>query len=167
MNKIMIKYFFLAIIYTLLQVLVLNEILFNSYIIPFLYIILIIKLPLKIQKWFLILFSFFIGFVNDLFSSTIGFHSTACVLIGFLKPMLGKISIPYNLLNENDEISLEKIGYKSFIVFSFILILIHSSCLFFIEHLDFNFKIFIKIISSSIISLIVIIITELAIKKQK
>jgi len=161
MNKHFIKYLGLLPVYVLLQVLVLNEVLFSAYINPFLYVLLIISLPLKTPKWFLLSYAFLLGFSIDLFSGSLGFHSTATILIAFVKPFISKITIPHNILGDSDEITMEKVGSKSFITFSLFLILIHNSCLFTIEHLSFNLVLFGKILASSIATLIIVLITQL------
>ena len=161
MNKHFIKYLGLLPIYVLLQVLVLNEVLFSAYINPFLYVLLIISLPLKTPKWFLLSYAFLLGFSIDLFSGSLGFHSTATILIAFVKPFISKITIPHNILGESDEITLKKVGTKSFITFSLFLILIHNSCLFMTEHLSVNLALFGKIVASSVVTLIIVLITQL------
>ena len=167
MSKLYFKYLSLLPVYILLQVLVLNQILFSAYINPFLYVLLIISLPHKTPKWFLLIYAFLLGFLIDLFSSSLGFHSTASVLIAFIKPIISKISIPHNILGEMDEICLQKIGTKAYITFSLLLIITHHGCLFTLEHLSFNFIIFSKIIASSIVTLIIVLITQLLISKKK
>ena len=161
MNKYFIKYLGALPLYVLLQVVVLNEVLFYAYINPFLYVILIICLPLKTPKWFLLIYAFLLGFSIDLFSGSLGFHSTATVLIAFMKPFISKITIPYNILAETDEITLKKIGNKAFITFSLFLILVHNSCLFITEHLSLNLALFSKIIASSLVTLVIVLITQL------
>lgn len=161
MNNHYIKYIWLLVLFVLLQVLVLNSVLFFSYINPYLYLVLIISLPLKTPKWFLLTYAFTIGFLIDLFTGSLGFHSTATVFTAFIKPFISKIIIPHNILGDHDEINLNKIGIKSFIIFSFIIILIHNNSLFLLEHLNFNIQIFAKIIASSLITLILILILEL------
>lgn len=161
MNNHFIKYLGLLPLYVLLQVLVLNEILFSAYINPFLYVVLIISLPLKTPKWFLLSYAFLLGFSIDLFSGSLGFHSTATILIAFVKPFISKITIPHNVLGETDKITLNKIGSKAFITFSLFLILIHNSCLFITEHLSVNLALFGKILASSVVTLIIVLITQL------
>ena len=161
MNKYFIKYLRLLPLYVVLQVVVLNEVLFSAYINPFLYVILIISLPLKIPKWFLLIYAFLLGFFIDLFSGSLGFHSTATILIAFIKPFISKITIPYNILGETDEITLKKVGNKAFITFSLFLILIHNSCLFITEHLSITLALFGKIMASSLVTLIIVLITQL------
>ena len=167
MNKHFIKYLSLLPLFVLLQVLVLNEILFFSYINPYLYLALILSLPLKTPKWFLLLYAFFLGFFIDLFGGSLGFHSTATVLIAFLKPAISKITIPHNILEDNDEICMNKIGNKSFIMYSLILLLFHNTVLFLLEHLSFSFSILGKIIASSFFTLILILMMELFKTKKK
>ena len=161
MNKHFIKYLSLLPIFVLLQVLVLNEVLFFTYINPYLYLVLIISLPIKTPKWFLLIYAFLLGFFIDIFGGNLGFHSTATVFIAFVKPAITKITIPHNILGDTDEICLNKVGGKSFITFSLIMILIHNSLLFTLEHLDFNLPILGKSIASSILTLILILISEL------
>ena len=110
MNKYFIKYLGLIPLFVLLQVLVLNEILFFAYINPYLYLTLIISIPLKTPNWLLLFYAFLIGFLIDLFSGSLGFHSTATVFIAFIKIGLAKITIPYNILEDMDEITLNKIA---------------------------------------------------------
>ena len=167
MNKLYLKYIYLVPVYVLLQVLILNQIQLSAYINPFLYLLLIIGLPIKTKKWFLLTYAFFLGLIIDAFSSSLGFHSTACVLIAFIKPIISKITIPNNILGETDNITIQKIGNKSYITFSLLLIIIHHACIFIIEHLDFNIIILIKIFLNSLITLILIIITQFLIWERK
>lgn len=161
MNKYHVKYLGLLPIFVLLQVLVLNEILFFTYINPYLYLALIISLPLKTPKWFLLIYAFLLGFFIDIFEGSIGFHSTATVFIAFIKSTVSKITIPHNILEDTDEITSNKVGSKSFITFSFLIILLHNHILFVLEHLNFNFPILCKIIASSLVTLVLILILEI------
>ncbi len=88
MNKYYAKYLGLLPLFFLLQVLVLNEILFLTYINPYLYLALIISLPSKTSKWFLLVYAVIIGFFIDLFGGSLGFHSTAAVFISFINPAI-------------------------------------------------------------------------------
>jgi rod shape-determining protein MreD len=160
MNKHFIKYLGLLPLYVLLQVIVLNEVFFSTYINPFLYVVLIISLPFKTPNWFLLIYAFLLGFSIDLFSGSLGFHSTATILIAFIKPFIGKITIPHNILSDTDEITLKKVGNKAFITFSLFLILIHNSCLFITEHLSVSLALFGKIMASSLVTLIIVLITQ-------
>ena len=166
-NNIYIRYITLIPIYVLIQTLILDEILFAGYINPFLYIILIINLPIKIKKWFLLSYAFLLGITLDFTNSTLGFHSTATVLIGFLKPLISRLSIPHNTLGDLDIIDINKIGIKAYLIYSITLIITHNTCLFYIEYLSFDFNMLMKTIASSLVTLIIILITQLLIQKRK
>jgi hypothetical protein len=118
-------------------------------------------MPYKIPKWFLLFYAFIIGFLIDLFSGTLGIHSSACLILVLLKSPISKITIPHNIIEETDELVMQKIGAKSFILFSFILVLIHHTILFILEHVALDFQILMKIIASTIITTIIISITQL------
>jgi len=167
MSSIYKKYILLLPLYVIIQIMILNQILFFSYINPYLYIILIVTLPLKTSSIFLFVYSFILGFCIDIFSMSIGYHSTACVLIAFFKNTIQKLTIPNNILNDDDEITLKKIGNQAYIIFTFILILSHHTFLFFLEHFEINFKIILKILLSTIASLIIIYITQLLLQSKK
>ena len=161
MTRDLIKYIIQIPVYTLIQILILNEILFLSYINPYLYIIQIIVLPYKTPKWFLIIYAFFLGFSIDIFSGTLGMHSFASVLIAFCKNSIAKITIPHNIVEQGDELIMQKIGVKSFLTYTFLITLIHLSTLFFLEHLNLEFKMLFKILLSVITTTILISITQL------
>jgi hypothetical protein len=65
-----------------------------------------------------------------------------------------------------DDINMWKIGFKTYSLFALIIIITHHSFLFIIENMDFNIHILNKIISSSFITLIMLCIVQLAIKKK-
>ena len=167
MNKIYKKYIKLVPVYILIQVLILNDVLFFNYINPYLYLALIISWPIKNEKWILLVYAFFLGFFIDLFNGSLGFHSTATVFTAFVRSSLIKITIPHNILSENDEISQTKIGKKSFITYSFLVILLQHLIIFLLEHLSFNLQILFKVIASSLVTLTLILILEIVKSSKK
>jgi rod shape-determining protein MreD len=78
-----IRYFIIFIILILLQVLLFNNIQFSGYINPYVYIMLILLLPVEIPAWSLLLISFFTGLTVDFFTGTPGMHASATLLSGF------------------------------------------------------------------------------------
>ena len=90
MNK-ELKYIFQLPFFLLIQIYILNEVFFASYINPFLYLILIIIMPFKTPKWFLLFYAFIFGFFIDVFSGNLGMHSTACLILAIFKDTISKI----------------------------------------------------------------------------
>ena len=169
MTKLLYKYIALSPLFIIIQIFILNDVFFANFTNPFLYIILIITIPKNTPKWFLLIFAFQLGFFIDLFSNSLGYNSTSCVLIAFLRPIIIEFIIANNIINELDQISMQKLGFKSFFIYSFVLILIHHTTLFFLEYCDIEmlFSIILKIIISSFISLLLISIAQLFFYKTK
>jgi hypothetical protein len=157
------SYLWLAPLFVLLQVLFLNNINFVSYINPLVYLILIITLPQDTEKWFLIIYAFFLGVLLDLFEGNIGLNSSSLVFISFFKPYLTKVLIPKNSIDEKDKLELKKLGIKTFSIYALILIFIHNLFLFLLEKFSFSFilPLLLEIILSTIITFIIILIFQL------
>lgn len=162
MIKQLYKYLWLTPVFIFIQVYILNQVMFNGYINPYFYIMLIICLPQISPRWFLLTFAFLLGFFLDVFEGAIGFHSTACVLIAFIKPSIERIVIPKNAINDEQDLFLQKLGFKMFAVFSFLLIFIHHSILFLLAHFKLaSFADIVgKIALSSLITFVIILISQ-------
>ena len=104
MSKAIIKYIYHLPIFLLIQIYILNEILFASYINPYLYIIILIIMPNKIPTWFLLIYAFTFGLLIDIFSGNLGIHSTACLMIAIIKTSTSRITIPHNIIEDHDEL---------------------------------------------------------------
>ena len=73
------------VVLVLIQALILNNIHFLRIATPFLYLYFIIKMPVGTSRDLVVLFSFLIGLVIDMFSNTPGMHAAACTLAGFIR----------------------------------------------------------------------------------
>lgn len=159
----------------LIQILFLNNIhlgggyLSEYFMPPLIYLIIIITLPQDTEKWFLIFYALWSSLLLDIFEYNPGVNSSSLVLIAFLKPYLEKVFIPKNSIDEKDKLNLQILGLRVFSSYSLSLIFIHNLFLFLLEYFSFSniFYLIIKIILSSIITYIVIIILQLFSYKRK
>ncbi len=117
--------------FLLLQVIVLNHINFFGYVNPYAYIIFILLFPFDGNKTLLIFLSFLLGLSIDLFSDSGGVHAAACVLVGFLRPILLKfsfgVSYQYNVAKIN------KVTFKERLLYITSMVFIHHFMLFSLE----------------------------------
>jgi len=157
------KYLFLAPVFILIQVLLLNNIYFLNYINPLVYIILIITLPKETEKWFILIFGFIIGILLDLFEGNIGLNASSLVFISFLKPYLQKFIIPKNSVDEKDKLNLQNLGIKTFSLFALTIIFAHNLFLFLLEHFTNTsiLLLLVKILLSTLVTYIIILILQL------
>lgn len=170
MNPV-IKHIFRFILFILIQVFVLNTIPpLHQFIVPYLYFLFILWLPIGINRVALLLVAFLFGLSLDYFTGTPGLHASPCLLIAYLRPFLLQVL----LAQETAEAGYREPGHKTmgwvpYITYAGILSLIHHICLVLIEWLQFgDFFYFIgKVTGTTAISLLLILIAELLIPRKE
>lgn len=160
------------ILFILLQVFVLNEVPpLHQYIMPYIYFLFILWLPFNISRSGLLLVSFITGIFLDFFTKTPGLHAAACVLIGYIRPFLINLLMPQQGVEFNyREPSVSSLGFSQYATYVSLLTLFHHSWLFLIQSFQFGNLLYIilKIIGSTVVSLLLITIVEIIfIRKQK
>ncbi|RLD81701.1 MAG: rod shape-determining protein MreD [Bacteroidetes bacterium] len=147
----------------LIQVFIFNNIYLTGFgVIPVIYILYIILLPFETPKWLVMILAFLIGFSIDIFSDTLGLNAAASVLIAFIRPLI------LNKLSPRDgyEIgSFPRVYYQGvnwFVKYASSLVLIHQLTYYMLESFSFEsvLIIFFKIVIASIVSIILIIISQ-------
>lgn len=78
----------------IIQILLLNNLSLFGYAHVFLFILFILFLPVTTPRWLLILLSFLIGLVIDIFMGTYGLNAAVCTLLGFLRPYVLRLVTP-------------------------------------------------------------------------
>lgn len=140
---------------------------FLGYISPFPYLLFIILYPVNGNKSGLVLASFLLGLIMDMFSNSGGIHATACLVLAYFRPFIFKfafgLSYEYQTIKLNDVLTPER--------FSFILlsVFIHHFTLFVLEAFQFSFifDILIRILLSTVFTIIICIIIIYLIKPNK
>lgn len=118
----------------------------------------IVLYPVNGNRYALLLSSFFLGLLVDMFSNSGGVHAAACVMLAYLRPYIFKfsfgLSYEYQTVRINDVLTMER--------FSFILIAvaIHHLALFLLEIFKINFigDIIIRTLFSTLFTIIFSII---------
>ena len=146
------------ILLVLLQVLVLNNIQFLGYINPYLYILIILALPVQMPRWLSLILAFGLGLIIDAFANTIGMHAFATVLVAFLRSGIIKLFTSIEEGN-NHTPSFYSFGVSAYVKYVVVLVLIHHSTLLMLEAFSFvNFGITLtKIILSTAVTVLMIL----------
>ncbi|HVA97939.1 MAG TPA: rod shape-determining protein MreD [Bacteroidia bacterium] len=157
------------IILVLLQVLIIKNIALGIFVNPFIYILFIMMLPFSIPNGLLLLIAFITGLTIDMFYNTMGIHAFACVFMAYCRPTVLRIISPRDGYEFGTEPTLQSMGLQWFLPYSIILVLIHHSVLFSLEYFRFSeFGItFLKIIISSIATIILLFIIQFLFYKEK
>lgn len=151
----------------LLQVILFNNINFLGYINPYPYILFIILFPVNGNKYSLLLASFFLGLLMDIFLNSGGIHATACLLLAYFRPSIFKfsfgLSYEYQTVKLNDVLTPER--------FSFILIsvVLHHLTMFVFEifTIQYVWGIILRTLVSTIFTLLLCILIIYLIKPSK
>lgn len=157
------RFFILLII----QIIVFNNINLFGFISPFPYVLFIILYPVNGNKSGLLIASFFLGIILDMFSNSGGIHTAACIILAYFRPAIFKfafgVSYEYQTIKLNDSLTPER--------FSFLLVsvLLHHAILFVLEAFQFSliWDILVRTVLSSIITIIICIILIYLIKPNK
>ncbi len=116
----------------LVQVFVLNNIRFLGYINPYIYILFIFALPVRLPKGFSLILAFILGVIIDSFTNTLGMHTFATVLIAFLRNPVIKLfaSVEEGV---NPIPSFADFGVAAYVKYVISLVFIHHTAFFFLE----------------------------------
>ena len=149
------------------QIIFFNNMGFLGFIMPLPYILFIILYPVNGNKSGLLVASFLLGLAMDIFSNSGGIHTTACLVLAFVRPSIFKfsfgVSYEYQTIKLNDVLTPER--------FSFILIsvVVHHFTLFILEAFQVSFflDILLRAFLSTIFTVISCIIIIYLIKPNK
>ena len=157
-----IRYIIIFVILILLQVLLFNNIQFSGYVNPYVYVMLILLLPVEISSWLLLLISFFTGLTVDFFTGTPGMHTSATVLSGFIRPNILRLISPRDGYEPGATPSMEIYGFRWFLVYTLIIVVVHHFALFFLEVFRFAdfFRTLLRVLLSSLFSVTFILLAE-------
>lgn len=163
MIKIYMKYFAIFVVLTLLQTLVLNKIQVSGFINPYLYIFFILILPISTPGWALLLLGMMSGFAIDIFTNTIGMHTSAALLLAFVRPYVLTSISPREGFDSTTIPSAGQYGMIWFMKYTIIMVLIHHLALFMIEVWSFDHFIgtLFRWVVSSFFSILIIMVAEL------
>ena len=167
MNSALFMNIFRFIMLLKVQIIIFNNINFLGYISPYPYLLFIILYPVNGNKYGLLLASFLLGIILDVFSNSGGIHTAASIVLAYYRPYLFKfsfgISYEYQTIKLNDVLTPER--------FSFILlsVLIHHIILFVLEtfQISFFWDILLRTLLSSTFTILICIIIIYLIKPNR
>ena len=153
------------VLFILIQVFVLNKVPhLHRFIVPYLYYLFILWLPYTTPRILLMVIAFITGLSLDYFNMTPGLHAAACVLIAYVRPFIITLLSPKDTTEFTQrEPSPKGMGWSPYLVYAFILTLLHHIYLTFLEWMQFGtfLSFLLKVLATTAISMVFIIITEL------
>ncbi len=113
------------------QVTVFNNFYLFGFITPYPYILFIILYPVNYNRYGLLISSFLLGLILDMFDNSGGVHTAACLILAYFRPYIFKIS--FGLSYEYQTVKISSSSLQEQVVFVSISTLIHHFVLFLLE----------------------------------
>jgi rod shape-determining protein MreD len=150
-----LRFGLIFILLILLQLLLFNNIQFSGYVNPYVYILFILLLPVETPAWFMLIISFTTGIIIDMFSGTPGMHSSATLMAGFFRPYVLRVIAPRDGYEAGASPSLMTYGFRWFLSYTILIVLIHHTTLFYLEVFRFSefFRTMLRVFLSSLFSI--------------
>lgn len=158
-----VKIFRRFLILGMIQILLLKQIEFGwhneIYIKIFIYPLLIILIPLKVNRSIVLLIAFVFGLIIDIFYDSPGLNTASLLLISMIRNLVLRWLEPVEGYKIDSSLTLKNFGFNWFVTYSSILVLVNILWYFSLEAFAFEYfsQIIIKTILSFIISEIIII----------
>ncbi len=114
MSKTILQYLLLFIVLTLLQVLLFNNLVIFHTSVCFIFIYLIIRLPLSLSTNWLLTISFISGLAVDIFSDTPGVNSLAAVLLAVVKKPVMFLYVSKDDKTKDATPSIQTMGWSAY-----------------------------------------------------
>lgn len=149
------------------QIVIFNNISLFDFVTPYPYILFILLFPINSNRTGLLIGSFLLGLLLDIFSNSGGVHATACLVLAYLRPTFFKfafgLSYEYQTIRINDKLSPERF------TFLFISVITHHFILFILEYFKFVFilEALLRTILTTVFTLIVSILIIYLFKPSK
>ncbi|HZH73734.1 MAG TPA: rod shape-determining protein MreD [Mariniphaga sp.] len=163
----LLKYGFMFIVLSLVQVLIFNQVHLGGSINPFIYILFVLLLPINTPRYILLLTGFILGLVIDIFSNSLGMHAAATVFIAYLRPFVIRI-ISNREEDRNNYPGLKQNSFSWFLAYALIMVFLHHLVFFFLEFFTFThfMSTLLKVILSSLFSVFIIIVSQYLIFRE-
>jgi rod shape-determining protein MreD len=146
----------------LFQVLVLDNIMINGYMIPYIYLLFILLMPFETPRWIQLISGFALGLAMDLFTGTAGIHTAATVLAAFARPYMLGLLASRDGYEPDTFPRIHYYGFLWFLKYTFLIVLIHHMALFYLEvfQLKFFFSTLLRVVLSTILSTSTIVLSQ-------
>lgn len=153
---------FRFIVVVLFQVLVMDNVMIDGYMVPYVYLLFLLLMPFETPRWMQLLAGFALGLSIDLFENTLGIHTAATVLVAFLRPYLLNLLSPRDGYEPETFPRIHYYGFSWFLKYTLAMVVIHHFALFYLEAFQLKdfFSTLLRIFLSSILSTATIVLSQ-------
>lgn len=120
-----------------LQVFLIDKLPFLGFCHPFIYIYLLLLMPIQWPRWLQTIGGAALGLVMDMFANSPGVHMAACVLFSYMRPLLLQHAVQ-DSSRLNGAITLDSVGEGTFLRLTALLVTAHHLILFMLDAFTFH-----------------------------
>jgi len=159
---ILARNIFRFVVVILFQVLLMDNVMINGYMIPYIYLLFILLMPFETPRWIQLLAGFVLGLTMDLFTGTLGMHTAASVLVAFVRPYLLDLLAPRDGYETETFPRIHYYGFLWFLKYTLLIVLVHHLALFYLEvfQLKHFLSTLLRVVMSSILSTSTIVLSQ-------
>jgi len=152
----------------LLQVGLINNIELSIFLSPMLIVLFIVLLPIETPKWLLLLSSFLLGLIVDVFMNSLGILAFSAVLVAYLRPFYLIITAPRDGYEKGSAIGVNDYGWSWFLRYAMALtFVLHFFYFLLVGFGQENFLVVLwQTIISSFVTLLLITVHQLFVLKK-
>jgi hypothetical protein len=167
--KRLITFLFLILILGLVQVLLLKNLAVFGIAFCFIYLLAIFSFPISISDISLLLVSFSIGLLIDVFYDTLGIHALSATFLAFLRPIWLRIISPIGGYDDDGEPTISEMGLGLYLMYSLPLTFVFCFIFFLVDQWGTGgvLNVLNKSLFSSIFTVILAIIVQLLFFKRR
>ena len=152
-----------------LQILIFNNIGITSWeIVPAFFLLIIILLPFETPDWILLVVSFLVGLIIDIFTDSMGLNTSACLFTAFIRPIVLRTNSPRGGYDAGTSPKVLYMGLPWFLRYASILIFSHQIAYYFLEDftLDHVWRVLIKVLVGTFFSLLLIVVSQFLVLRK-
>ncbi|MDE7438009.1 MAG: rod shape-determining protein MreD [Muribaculaceae bacterium] len=136
MSKSILQYILITAVLVLAQVLICNHIMIFNVATLFIFIYVIINLPLSLPTGWLLTWAFLSGLIVDIFSDTLGVNALACTVLAMVKKPVFYAYIPKDDRTKDILPSLSSLGFSVYAKYLLSMTAIYCLLVFSIEYMS-------------------------------
>lgn len=169
MGRTYVSIFLWSLFLLVFQLLVLNNVYLWGFINPYIYIFIILMLPMDFRPWAGLMLGFSLGLILDIFTDTLGLHTAATLTMTFFRPMVLRLISPREGYESDARPDLGEMGFSWYLRYAGFLVFIHHFLLFYLEVFRFSgfFQTFARMLFSWLASMILIFLFQFLIQKPQ
>ncbi len=168
MSKTTFHFIVLGLILVLAQVIVFNHIRLFTVAVPFVFIYLIIRLPLSMPTYQTLTVGFFLGLLIDIFADTPGLNAMACTVLAMCRR--GVLRLCFNREEDltDQEPAMRTLGTGPYLKYMVTMVLIYSTVIFLLESFTFfrPWHLLLSIASSTLLTAVLLLGVDSILSKR-